>query len=209
MVWHLRGFIPHWRTGLDQIAGLRQKATALLAGIGLVDPALVTKDQLAALHLLLKNVIENSTREQVKHGLHALTLQGCQEFNDSLAQQERDIRGRNPKPVRYFAYGGRLGQEHIALLKFSHDMLAQWGTADEKQTGNDGAVSVWSSHYPWDDKPHEERTDYYQDTVSFDHFMQINWRIPDRRPTDAMEQALQDVYRDIMKNIIDVHAGQQ
>ncbi len=34
IAYHLRGFIPHWRTGLDQIAGLRQKATALLAEIG-------------------------------------------------------------------------------------------------------------------------------------------------------------------------------
>jgi len=209
IAYRLRGLIPHWRTGLDQIAGLRQKATALLTAIGLVDPALATKDQLGALHLLLKNVIENSTPEQVERGLHALTLQGCQEFNDSLAQQERDIRERNPKPVRYFAYGGRLGQEHIHLLKFSHDLLAQWGTPDEKQTGNDGAVSVWSSHYPWDDKPHEDRTDYSQGTVPFDHFMQINWRIPDRRPSDAMEPALQDVYRDIMKSILEVHTGQQ
>jgi len=209
IAYRLRGLIPHWRTGLDQIAGLRQKATGLLATIGLVDPALASKDYLGALHRLLKNVIENSTREQVERGLHALTLQGCQEFNDSLAQQERDIRERKSNLVRYFAYGGRLGQEHIPLLKLSHDMLAQWGTLEEKQTGNDGAVSVWSAHYPWDDKPLEDKSDSYQRTVPFDHFMQINWRIPDTRRTDEMEPALQDMYRDIMKNIIDVHAGQQ
>src|SRR5437660_7363437 len=53
IAFRLRGLIPHWRTGLDQIAALRQKATALLAKIGFVDPPLGRKDPLWALHFLL------------------------------------------------------------------------------------------------------------------------------------------------------------
>ena len=111
--------------------------------------------------------------------------------------------------VTPIAKGGKKTWENIVTACWACNNKKSGRTPDEKQTGNDGAVSVWSSHYPWDDKPHEDRTDYYQGTVPFDHFMQINWRIPDRRPSDAMEPALQDVYRDIMKSILEVHTGQQ
>jgi len=89
------------------------------------------------------------------------------------------------------------------LLKPSHDIISLFGTEAEKKERNDGAVSVWSSRYPWDDAGRD-----YVKTVPFDHFMQINWRIPDRRPSEQMSDDLKTVYREIMEAIIRVQRAQ-
>jgi len=56
-----------------------------------------------------------------------------------------------------------------------------------------------SSRYPWDDGGQ-----HYIKAIPFDHFMQINWRIPDRRPSELMSDDLKTVYREIMEAIIRV-----
>jgi len=151
-------------------------------------------DQIILLGQLLHN-LAGSTLGQVQRGLYALTLEGASKFNKQQAQAEEQTRTN----VVYFSYGGKAQPGQIGMLKPSHEILEHFGTAEEKQSGNDGAVSVWSAHYPWDDGGQD-----YARTIPFDHFMQVNWRIPDPRPKPDMNDDLKAVYRDIMNNILRV-----
>jgi hypothetical protein len=154
----------------------------------------------------------DSTPEQLYDGMHALTLEGAETFNRELAEKERAIRERKDKPVKYFAYGGRTVGQQVLLLKPAHayieklgtDQEKHWGDPKENQPGNDGAVSVWSAHYPWDDEGRN-----YVRTIPFDHFWQVNWRIPDEIPSrKEMSDDLKTVYREIMDNILQVQRMQ-
>jgi len=165
-------------------------------------------DKLEFFHHLLANIVD-SPKDKAEAGLYALTLKGADEFNRQWADAERKIRSWRDKPVAYFAYGGRVHPGQVPLLKLSHELLQLAGTAEEKESGNDGAVSVWSAHYPWDDPgPTYEGGENYVKTIQFDHFRQVNWEIPDPRPKAVMGGDLQDVYRGIMENIIRVQRAE-
>lgn len=217
----IRGF----GKGLDSAADLGQNFRSLLAKVGKKIP-----DVLGFYHRLLGNVIDNSSEEEMERGLRALTIEGCREFNQRLAPKEREA--RETLKVRYLAYGGVLKKkplpvkllhgllrmigrktekptDPIGLLEISHNLMMLNPTAlpQERDKGNDGAVSVWSAHFPWDSEPwpfksEEERTQYYGGTVPFDHFRQINWRIPDfRKSQEAIDQDLPPFYMEIMDRI--------
>lgn len=156
-------------------------------------------DTLEFYHHLLANVVQNSTPEAMERGLRALTLQGATEFNERLAPSEQTIRNRTKHQVAYFAYGGVLSTDVVPLLKPANDVMRLLATHREKEIGNDGAVSVWSAHFPWDDAGHD-----YVETLPYDHFSQINWRIPDTRPSDEMPADLQAVYRNMMNRILSI-----
>jgi len=160
-----------------------------------------SSDQLEFYHQLLHGF--DSTEDQLGKALYALSLTGAAEFNRRYAQAERAVRERTNNRVAYFAYGGVMQPSQTPLLKPSHDIISLFGTEAEKKERNDGAVSVWSSRYPWDDAGRD-----YVKTVPFDHFMQINWRIPDRRPSEQMSDDLKTVYREIMEAIIRVQRAQ-
>jgi len=162
-------------------------------------------DHLDLYHHLLDRIIIDAKQDEAKvqKGLYALTLEGAEEFNRRQAAKEQAVRARKDKPVAYFAYGGVAQPDQIPLLRPPHEVIELFGTPEEQQTGNDGAVSVWSAHYPWDDAD-----GHYVRTIPFDHFMQINWRIPDRRPADHMSDELKAVYREIMEAIIRVQRAQ-
>lgn len=164
-------------------------------------------DQLEFYHHLLSN-FTGSSQDQIARGLYALTLDGAAEFNRKYEAAERRVRERTDKPVRYFAYGGRSLPKQTDLLKPSYEIMRTFGTKQEKQCNeescNDGAVSIWSAHFPWDDAGND-----YVKAIPFDHFMQINWRIPDKRPSDEMSNDLKAVYREIMENILRVQRAQQ
>ncbi len=157
------------------------------------------QDHLELYHHLLDRIIIDSKQDEAKvqKGLYALTLEGAEEFNRRQAAKEQAVRARKDKPMTYFAYGGVAQPDQIPLLKPSHEVIALFGTPEEQQTGNDGAVSVWSAHYPWD-----EADRHYVRTIPFDHFMQVNWRIPETRPREDMSHDLQAVYREILEKII-------
>jgi len=160
-----------------------------------------SSDQLEFYHQLLQGF--DSTEDQLGKALYALSLAGAAEFNRRYAQAERAVRERTKNRVAYFADGGVMRPSQTPLLKPSHHIIALFGREEEREEGNDGAVSVWSSRYPWDDAGRD-----YVKTVPFDHFMQINWRIPDRRPSEQMSDDLKTVYREIMEAIIRVQRAQ-
>ncbi len=218
----IRGF----GKGLDSAADLGQDVRALLARLGKT-----IRDPLGFYHRLLRNVIEDSTEDEMERGLKALTIEGCEEFNLRLAPREREVRDK--QLVRYIAYGGVLQKkplpvkllhgllrmigkrtekptDPIGVLEASHDfmMLNPWTLPQERDKGNDGAVSVWSAHFPWDSAPwppkeEDERTRYYAGTVPFDHFRQINWRIPNfRKSQEAIDRDLPPFYMEIMDRIL-------
>ncbi len=153
---------------------------------------------------LLNNLVDHSTPAQLERGLYALTLKGAEEFNSKLAATERAIREGAAHRVAYFSYGGVMSPESGPLLKPSSDLMSWFGTAQEQQVGNDGAVSVWSAHFPWDETGH-----HYMETLPYDHFSQINWRIPDTRPSEDMPADLQAVYRNMMNRILSIAPQQR
>ena len=164
---------------------------------------MASDDALALYHKLLDH-LTSTDRDKVEKGLYALTLEGAAAFNQRHKGAEEDIRRRTVKPLAYFAYGGAVRPHQTFPLKVTHDIVALFGTEAEKQYGNDGAVSVWSSHFPWDDDGRE-----YKGTIPFDHFMQINWRIPDLRPGEApMPGELKSLYRELMDNILRLQLAQ-
>jgi len=58
------------------------------------------------------------------------------------------------------------------------------------------------------DTRRDDGDQHYIKAIPFDHFMQINWRIPDRRPSEQMSDGLKTVYREIMEAIIRVKRAQ-
>jgi hypothetical protein len=195
LAYRLRDFIPHWH-GLENLVQKGDRVASWLhrVGIGIDDP-------LEFFHHLVKNVIVSSSADQVEKGLKALTLDGCDAFNQHLAPAEQAIRERTQRRVVYLAYGGVIGPKPIELLQFSHDLLKTIGTNQEKSRGNDGAVSVWSAHYPWDDAD-APASGFYKGTIPFDHFKQINWRIPDTRSDRTLDEDFKRVYRQITEEIL-------
>jgi pimeloyl-ACP methyl ester carboxylesterase len=146
-------------------------------------------------HLLVN--IRKSSTDQITRGVLALTLEGARQFNAYLAPEEAAVRDRTQNRVSYFAYGGNFVPGPLNLLRPSYDLIMFTGIPEERQAGNDGAVSVWSAHYPWD-------KDYVR-TIPFDHFTQINWSIPETRPIPPeMDKNLKALYREILESIVRV-----
>jgi hypothetical protein len=140
--------------------------------------------------------------EQMKQALYPLTLKGAKEFNASLVEQERVVRTRSHNPVIYRAYGGRVARARLPFLKLSHVIIGWFGTSDERRSGNDGASSVWSAHYPWDKYDQLDAMSGYVQTVSFDHYEQVNWNVPDLPSTDSLPTGLQALYRNLLQDIL-------
>lgn len=161
----------------------------------------LTGDHLETLRHLLSNLVKRTTPAQLERGLYDLTLEGVRTFNAELAEAERTIRSGPGRPITYAAYGGDLSSLPASLLRPSYDLIRVFGTQEEKAGGNDGAVSAWSSHFPWDEAGRE-----YVETLSYDHFGQINWHIPDFRPDDEMDPALIAVYQGIMDRIVSIRS---
>ena len=73
-----------------------------------------------------------------------------------------------------------------------------FGAEVEKREGNDGTASVWSARFPWDAEGRN-----YKETMPFDHFMQINWNIPEPRPgISSMPDGLKACERNIVDDIL-------
>jgi triacylglycerol esterase/lipase EstA (alpha/beta hydrolase family) len=144
----------------------------------------------------------DSSHEQMKQALYPLTFKGASEFSASLSEQERVVRTRAENPVVYRAYGGRVARARLSFLKPSHMIMAWFGTRGERRSGNDGATSVWSAHYPWEN---DDGMPEYVETVPFDHYEQVNWNVPDWQSIDSLPAGLQVLYRNIMKDILAVH----
>ena len=161
----------------------------------------LTGDYLECLRHLLSNLVKQTTRPQLERGLYDLTLEGVQSFNAGLAEAEQKIRSDTGRHIMYVAYGGTLPSESASSLKPSYELIRTFETDQERAAGNDGAVSEWSSHFPWDDSGCE-----YVRTLHYDHFAQINWHIPDFRLSDEMEPALMAVYHGIMDRILSIRA---
>jgi pimeloyl-ACP methyl ester carboxylesterase len=162
----------------------------------------LSTDHLEFYHHLLRNVVLHSTPKDTERGLHALTLGGANEFNARHAQAELTVRNRRKNRIVYVSYGGVMKKDSVPLLKPSHDIMEWFATPPELADGNDGAVSVWSAHFPWDGTGQN-----YVETLPYDHFAQINWRIPDSRPGDSMQPDLQAVYRKMIERILAVDAS--
>lgn len=188
-------------TFLEQLYQVRRTIWRLFPFTQVADPDLLGYVN----HMLLGF---GSTPEQLSAGIHALTLRGAEELNQTLAERERRVLARLDRPVKYFAYGGRPVGAQVLLLqptqayieRFGTDLEQHWADPKEHLSGNDGAVSVWSSHYPWDDDGR-----HYVRTIPFDHFRQVNWRIPDGIPSRKdMDDELKQVYREIIDAILHV-----
>ena len=139
----------------------------------------------------------DSSAQQLKRALYPLTLNGAAQFNASLAEQEGLQRTRSRHPIMYRAYGGRVARVHLPFLKVSHIILTWLGTKDDRRSGNDGATSVWSAHYPWDGDG-----GYYMATVDLDHYEQVNWKRLVHESDVSLPQPLQELYRDIIQRIL-------
>jgi hypothetical protein len=209
---------PHRGTSLGNVAyALRSVIPAVADGLHQVDHVIqqiedqvqdsfkwltgrkipLTGDHLETLRHLLGNLVKHTTPAQLERGLYDLTLEGARHFNAELAEAERTIRSGPGRPIAYTAYGGDLSSHSRSLLRPSSDLIRVFGIKEEKAEGNDGAVSAWSSHFPWDEAGRE-----YVETLPYDHFGQINWRIPDFRPDDELDPALIPVYQGIMDRIV-------
>jgi hypothetical protein len=81
-------------------------------------------------------------------------------------------------------------------------IIGWFGTSDERRSGNDGASSVWSAHYPWDKYDQLDAMSGYVQTVSFDHYEQVNWNVPDLPSTDSLPTGLQALYRNLLQDIL-------
>jgi pimeloyl-ACP methyl ester carboxylesterase len=145
------------------------------------------------------------SNEQMRQALYPLTLQGAAEFNAALAEQERLLRTRLRHPVVYRAYGGRVDHVRLPFLKLSHAVLNWFGTRDERRSGNDGATSIWSAHYPWE-KDHQQGGmdgDGYIRAVSFDHYELVNWEARCQGSDLALPTKLEGLYREIIQGIME------
>jgi hypothetical protein len=141
----------------------------------------------------------------LRRALYPLTLKGATEFNAALAERERLLRTRSDHPVIYRAYGGRVARARLPFLRLSHAIIAWFGTSDERRSGNDGASSIWSAHYPWDNDDEADGMSAYVETVPFDHYEQVNWNVPDSQSIDSLPSDLQMLYRNILQNILSIH----
>ena len=211
---------PHRGTSLGDIAyALRDVIPSVADGLYQLDHALqeidnkfhdffgwfagprirITRDHFECIRHLLGNLVEHTSRAELKRGLHDLTLQGVQDFNDGLAAAEQQTRSGAGGHITYVAYGGALPSGSQSLLNPSFELIRVFGTPPEKAGNNDGAVSDWSSHFPWDDEGRD-----YAETIPYDHFGQINWRIPDYRWNDDLEPGLSAIYQGIMDRIVSI-----
>lgn len=145
--------------------------------------------------------------EQMRRALYPVTLKGAAEFNAALAEQERLSRTRSHHPVMYRAYGGRVARVRMPFLRLSHAIIAWFGTSEEQRSGNDGASSVWSAHYPWEGDERPGGTNDYVQTVPLDHYEQVNWEICDHNPYDSLPPELQKLYGDILDRILECHVS--
>ncbi|MGD9725966.1 MAG: esterase/lipase family protein [Nitrospiraceae bacterium] len=161
----------------------------------------ITRKHFECIRHLLGNLVDHTSRSELERGLRDLTLDGVQQFNADLSEAERRARSGAGRPIRYVAYGGALPAGSESALKPSSELIRVFGTQLERAGSNDGAVSDWSSHFPWDDDGRE-----YAETIPYDHFGQINWRIPDFRWNDDMEPALKAIYQSIMDRIVGMRA---
>ncbi|WP_447978507.1 esterase/lipase family protein [Candidatus Nitrospira bockiana] len=145
------------------------------------------------------------SRDQARRGILALTPEAMARFNAELLEWEREARWTHG--VVYVCYGGDMARPRpedaaqSALLAPTHALLNCCGTPEERVSGNDGMVSVWSAHYPWEDDA------AYAGTVSLAHFLQINWRFPDRRPTHDLNADLAGLYGGIMDRLLRIEAA--
>jgi hypothetical protein len=147
--------------------------------------------------------------EQMKQALYPLTLKGAREFNASLVEQERVLRTRSQNPIVYRAYGGRVARVRLPFLILSHLIISWFGTSDERRSGNDGAASVWSAHYPWDKNDQSDAMSGYVQTVPFDHYQQVNWDTNDRLSSDSLSPELQRLYRHVLEDVLSISNGGQ
>ena len=140
--------------------------------------------------------------EQMRQAFYPLTLKGAAEFNETHAERERLLRQRTHRPIAYFAYGGRVARVHMPFLRLSHLIIAWFGSSEERSSGNDGATSIWSAHYPWEKDQQTDGIDTYIRTVPFDHYEQVNWEAHCHRPNNALSPQLEELYRDIIQQIL-------
>ena len=140
--------------------------------------------------------------EQMKQALYPLTLKGAAEVNAALAEQEHLLRKRPYHTIMYRAYGGRVARVRLPFLKPSHVIISWFGNSEERRFGNDGATSVWSTHYPWEDDSQADGMSGYVQTIPFDHYEQVNWNVPDRTSTHSLPTDLQVLYRNILRDIL-------
>lgn len=140
--------------------------------------------------------------EQMRQAFYPLTLKGAAEFNETHAERERLLRQRTHRPIAYFAYGGRVARVRMPFLRLSHLIIAWFGTSEERSSGNDGATSIWSSHYPWEKDQQTAGMDAYIRAVPFDHYEQINWEAHCHRPNSALSPQLEELYRNIIQQIL-------
>jgi hypothetical protein len=142
---------------------------------------------------------------QMRQALFPLTHKGAAVFNQVYAEPERLMRQRNYRSVSYFAYGGRLTRVRIPFLRLSHAIINWFGTSEERRSGNDGATSVWSAHYPWENNYQADGMSASVQTVSFDHYEQVNWKVLNDRSDDSLPHDLQMVYRCILQHILRIN----
>ena len=163
--------------------------------------------------------VQRCTREQLQRANAAMTQDGAAQFNHALATAEQAVRARTRKRVAYVSYGGAClpvladvlhpltlfrklmrRSDPLNLFTASAGIIASLGTPDERHGGNDGAVSAWSAHFPWDDAGRE-----YARTLPVDHVMFVNWRVEqDGGASSRMEAAVVSLYREIMDRIMRV-----
>ena len=134
---------------------------------------------------------------QLREALYPLTVSGAAEFNRRLNERECTIRSRSQLQVHYFAYGGAVDRPETSFLQLPAALTRWFGTRAERDSRNDGACSVWSAHYPWDDKGRD-----YVTTIPFDHYEQVNWQPSLHADSDSLPPHLQSLYRDIVQHIL-------
>ncbi len=146
---------------------------------------------------LLHN-IRGSSSEEIRAGVTALSFRGAQALTDALAHAEAALRTRTAHRVIYVAYGGVSQPGQIALLRVSFLGLRLFGR-EPKRALNDGAVAVSAASFPWEAVPVQ--------VMPVDHFMQVNWRIPETRAEVTLDSTLMPIYQDIMDRLIHLHRG--
>jgi triacylglycerol esterase/lipase EstA (alpha/beta hydrolase family) len=139
--------------------------------------------------------------EQMRQAFYPLTIKGAADFNDAYAECERAIRQRIAHRVTYRAYAGHVSHVRMPFLRLSHSIIAWLGTSEERRSGNDGASSVWSAHYPWEADHQPDGMDPYIRNVPFDHYEQVNWAMPGDSLDNPLPSGLQAMYREIIQHI--------
>jgi hypothetical protein len=170
----------------DVLSGFERAALRVL-NILPWQPFTLAKSNLGFLRHFLAT-LANSSPEERERALSALTFASAQALTTTLQQAGEPFNG-----VRYFAYGGDTRQIGT-LLSPSRDFIRLCGRPEER-SGNDGAVSVWSAHFPWDAEGR------FFETVPYDHFEVLNWPIPSL-PSPDLPQGLQEFYGGIMNRIL-------